>query len=142
MTKENWIKITTPFSSWGISEISVSEKKILQDKLAEMGFSQPTFYLRFFQKGFSEWELSGVKNLKIRFLGLINEQNIEAGNINTDDTFYESLGQTKGLRNMFIAFMQERGMSAATVIKRFTLESWRPWELEGIRAVLEPFVEK
>lgn len=142
MTKENWIKITTPFSSWGISEISVSEKKILQDKLAEMGFSQPTFYLRFFQKGFSEWELSGVKNLKIRFLGLINEQNIEAGNINTDDTFYESLGQTKGLRNMFIAFMQERGMSAATVIKRFTFESWRPWELEGIRAVLEPFVEK
>lgn len=142
MTKENWIKITTPFSYWGISEIPVSEKKILQDKLAEMGFSQPTFYLRFFQKGFSEWELSGIKNLKIRFLGLINEQKIEAVNINTDDTFYESLGQTKGLRNMFISFMQERGMSAATVIKRFTLESWRPWEQEGIRAVLEPFVEK
>nr|DAI40193.1 MAG TPA: hypothetical protein [Caudoviricetes sp.] len=142
MTKENWIKITTPFSSWGISEISVSEKKILQENLAEKGFSQSTFYLRFFQKGFSEWELSGIKNLKIRFLRLINEQNIEAGNINTDDTFYESLGQTKGLRNMFISFMQERGMSAATVIKRFTLESWRPWEQEGIRAVLEPFVEK
>lgn len=142
MTKENWIKITTPFSSWGIFEISVSEKKILQENLAEKGFSQPTFYLRFFQKGFSEWELSGIKNLKIRFLRLINEQNIEAGNINTDDTFYESLGQTKGLRNMFISFMQERGMSAATVIKRFTLENWRPWEQEGIRAVLEPFVEK
>lgn len=142
MTKENWIKITTPFSSWGISEISVSEKKILQENLAEKGFSQSTFYLRFFQRGFSEWELSGIKNLKIRFLRLINEQNIEAGNINTDDTFYESLGQTKGLRNMFISFMQERGMSAATVIKRFTLESWRPWEQEGIRAVLEPFVEK
>ena len=142
MTKENWIKITTPFSYWGISEIPVSEKKILQDKLAEMGFSQPTFYLRFFQKGFSEWELSGIRHMKNQFLRLIKEQNISTGNINTDDTFYESLGQTKGLRNMFISFMQERGMSAATVIKRFTIESWRPWEQEGIRAVLEPFVEK
>ncbi|MDY3897714.1 MAG: hypothetical protein SOZ29_06485 [Prevotella sp.] len=73
---------------------------------------------------------------------MIKEQNISTGNINTDDTFYESLGQTKGLRSMFISYMQERGMSAATVIKRFTIESWRPWELEGIRAVLEPFVEK
>lgn len=36
----------------------------------------------------------------------------------------------------FFAFMEERGMSRTTIIKRFTADDWKPWEQEGIRALL------
>lgn len=39
---------------------------------------------------------------------------LNSGDIGTDETFYEHLGKTRGQRNMFVSFMQERG--ATTVI--------------------------
>ena len=54
--------------------------------------------------------------------------------------FYSCLKRVNaGMCNKFIAYMNERGMSAATVIKRFTTENWRPWEQEGIRALLTSY---
>lgn len=35
--------------------------------------------------------------------------------------------------------MNERGMSTATVIKRFTVDNWKPWEQEGIRSILASY---
>ena len=54
--------------------------------------------------------------------------------------FYSCLKRVNaGMCNKFIAFMNERGMSAATVIKRFTTDNWKPWEKEGIRNLLNSY---
>ena len=45
--------------SCGILGIFASEKQFLLRNLAEKFSLQPTFCLRFFHKGFSEWELIG-----------------------------------------------------------------------------------
>lgn len=45
--------------SCGILGIFASEKQFLLRNLAEKFSLQPTFFLRFFHKGFSEWELIG-----------------------------------------------------------------------------------
>ena len=39
----------------------------------------------------------------------------------------------------FFSYMEERGMSRTTIIKRFTADDWKPWEQEGIRTLLEAF---
>lgn len=54
--------------------------------------------------------------------------------------FYSCLKRANaGMCNKFIAYMNERGMSAATVIKRFTVENWKSWEQEGIRSILASY---
>lgn len=60
MAKEILIKIIASFMSCGILGIFASEKQFLLRNLAEKFSLQPTFFLRFFHKGFSEWELIGV----------------------------------------------------------------------------------
>ena len=55
--------------------------------------------------------------------------------------FYACLKKANmGLCNRFIEFMGERGMSSGTVIKRFTNDCWKPWEREGVKALLESFL--
>ena len=55
--------------------------------------------------------------------------------------FYACLKNANmGLCNRFIEFMGERGMSSGTVIKRFTNDCWKPWEREGVKALLESFL--
>lgn len=51
--------------------------------------------------------------------------------------FYDCLKKVNGgLCNKFFSFMGERGMSMATVVKRFTSDNWKAWEADGIREVL------
>ncbi len=163
MTKENIEKLTTPYTPLGICEVSANEKKVLQSALALKGFTFSTFYLRFFQKGFSEWEINGVKECKRRFLELPEVAGVLLEATDDDDSnalpgdkgylyvlaqsdgkgvFYDSLKKAKkGLCNKFIAYMGERGMSQSTVVKRFTEDVWKPWEEEGIKNVLQPFIK-
>lgn len=164
MTKDSFDKITVPSSPIGVGDISVDEKKTLLDAFAPKGFTTSTFYLRFFQKGFSEWEIIGVKECKNQFLRLpdVAESLFEYVDADAKDAtsgdkgylytlaksdakgiFYDCLRKAaKGLCKKFIAFMNERGMSPNTVIKRFTSEDWKPWELEGVKSMLEPFIEE
>ena len=59
---------------------------------------------------------------------------------NEPGIFYSCLKRVNaGMCNKFIAYMNERGMSAATVIKRFTTDNWKPWEKEGIRKLLTSY---
>lgn len=161
MTKEIVEKITKPYTPLQTDDMSVEDKKTLYVALAKKGFTLATFYLRFFQKGFSPWEIEGINECKRQFLLLSDVSQPLLEYVEEDDpqmvkgdkgylytlaqsnehgVFYSCLKRVNaGMCNKFIAYMNERGMSAATVIKRFTTENWRPWEQEGIRALLTSY---
>ena len=162
MTKEIVEKITKSYTPLQTDDMSVEDKKSLYMTLAKKGFTLATFYLRFFQKGFSEWEIEGIDECKRQFLLLpdvsqplleyVDEhdsQKVEGdkgylyvlAQSNEPGIFYSCLKRVNaGMCNKFIAYMNERGMSAATVIKRFTSENWKPWEQEGIRNLLTSYL--
>lgn len=161
MTKENVEKITQNNTPLDVNDISVDEKKNLAEFLLDNGFTISTFYLRFFQKGFDAWEIQGIKNCKKQFLAIPEVANLLSEYVETDalgneigkkgylveaaqtdepGVFYTSLKKANnGLCMKFFAFMEERGMSRTTIIKRFTADDWKPWEKEGIRTLLEAF---
>lgn len=155
MTNEIIEKITLPRTHLDIAEISIEEKKNLLAFFSKKGFSTSTFYLRFFQKGFSEWEILGIKECKNQFLELSHVAKVlldfvDTGDIHGDKGYYYTLAHSDapgvfysclkrangGLCNKFIAFMGELGMSSGTVIKRFANDDWKPWEINGIRTIL------
>lgn len=164
MTKENIEKITTPLQSLNAKDISVEEKKSLSDFMQAKGFSVATFYLRFFKNGFSVWEIIGINECKKQFLTMPEvaelllsyagdeEQGADKGDkgdkgylytlAKSDKfgAFYECLRRANtGLCKKFFDFMNERGMSTGTVIKRFTTDNWKEWESNGIKNCLFQF---
>ena len=158
MTKEIIEKVTQNNTSLEVNDISADEKKNLAEFLSAKGFTISTFYLRFFQKGFDAWEIQGIKNCKKQFLAIPEVANLLSEYVETDalgneigkkgylveaaqseetGVFYTCLKKaSSGLCMKFFAFMEERGMSRTTIIKRFTADDWKPWEQEGIRALL------
>ena len=161
MTKEIIEKITKSHTPLQTDDMTVEDKKSLYAALEKKGFTLATFYLRFFQKGFSEWEIEGIDECKRQFLLLPNVAQQLLDYVDEDDpqrlegdkgylytlaqsddpgVFYSCLKRVNaGMCNKFIAYMNERGMSAATVIKRFTTDNWKPWEKEGIRNLLNSY---
>lgn len=161
MTKENVEKITQNNTPLDVNDISAEEKRNLAEFLSDKGFTISTFYLRFFQKGFDAWEIQGIKNCKKQFLAIPEVANLLSEYVETDalgneigkkgylveaakseepGVFYTCLKKANnGLCMKFFAFMEERGMSRTTIIKRFTADDWKPWEQEGIRTLLEAF---
>ena len=161
MTKEIVKKITKSHTPLQTDDMTVEDKKSLYAALEKKGFTLATFYLRFFQKGFSEWEIEGIDECKRQFLSLPNVAQQLLDYVDEDDpqaiegdkgylyilsqsdepgVFYSCLKRVNaGMCNKFIAYMNERGMSAATVIKRFTTDNWKPWETEGIRHILNSY---
>lgn len=164
MTKENVEKITQNNTPLDLNDISAEEKRNLAEFLSDKGFTISTFYLRFFQKGFDAWEIQGIKNCKMQFLAIPEVCNLLSEYVETDamgneigkkgylveaakseepGVFYTCLKKAnKGLCMKFFAFMEERGMSRTTIIKRFTADDWKPWEQEGIKALLLLKVKK
>lgn len=158
MTKEIIEKVTQNNTALEVNDISADEKKNLAEFLSAKGFTISTFYLRFFQKGFDAWEILGIKNCKKQFLSIPEVANLLSEYVETDalgneigkkgylteavkseepGVFYTCLKKaSSGLCMKFFAFMEERGMSRTTIIKRFTADDWKPWEQEGIRALL------
>lgn len=164
MTKENVEKVTQNNTPLDVNDISADEKKNLAEFLSDKGFTISTFYLRFFQKGFDAWEIQGIKNCKKQFLAILEVANLLSEYVETDalgneigkkgylveaaqtdepGVFYTCLKKANnGLCMKFFAFMEERGMSRTTIIKRFTADDWKPWEQEGIKALLLLKVKK
>lgn len=160
MTKEIFEKITKSYTPLQTDDMSVEDKKSLYVTLAKKGFTLATFYLRFFQKGFSEWEIEGIDECKRQFLllpevakSLLDREESDQP-LPGDKGYFYTLAMSEkpgefyaclknanmGLCNRFIEFMGERGMSSGTVIKRFTNDCWKPWEREGVKALLESFI--
>lgn len=164
MTKENVEKVTQNNTPLDVNDISADEKKNLAEFLSDKGFTISTFYLRFFQKGFDAWEIQGIINCKKQFLAISEVANLLSEYVETDalgneigkkgylveaaqtdepGVFYTCLKKANnGLCMKFFAFMEERGMSRTTIIKRFTADDWKPWEQEGIKALLLLKVKK
>ena len=137
----------------------MEEKKNLAEFLSDKGFTTSTFYLRFFQKGFDDWEIQGIMDCKKQFLAIPEVGKLLAEYVETDalgneigkkgyltelakseepGVFYSCLKKAdSGLCMKFFAYMEEKGMSRTTIIKRFTSDDWKPWEQEGIRTLLE-----
>lgn len=159
MTKQIIEKIRTPRTPVDIKDVSAEEKKALLLFLMPNGFSIATFYKRFFQKGFSTWELIGVKECKRQFLAspevkrkiedfYYPEQNAPKDfplSLADEDNgrFYAKLKeQGQGLCKKFVSFMKERGMSERTKHTRFTGDKWKDWEGIGILPLLKVFSEQ
>lgn len=159
MAKQIIEKIRTPRTPVDIKDVSAEEKKALLLFLMPNGFSIATFYKRFFQKGFSTWELIGVKECKRQFLAspevkrkiedfYYPEQNAPKDfplSLADEDNgrFYAKLKeQGQGLCKKFASFMKERGMSERTTHTRFTGDKWKDWEGIGILPLLKVFSEQ
>ena len=159
MTKKIIEKLQIPFTPIGINEMSAEQKKALLLFLLPKGFSIATFYKRFFQKGFSAWELIGVKECKKQFL---SSQDVTQKMFDfyypehnapkdfpltladgTDGAFYSSLKKVnQGLCGKFASFMKEKGMSERTTCTRFTTDKWKEWEITGIAHLLKGFLNE
>lgn len=165
MKEEIFKKITKTRTYLKKNEITPEEKKSLLQFMTSKGLSSSTFNLRFFQKGFYEWEIIGIKECKKQFLELKDVAQILLEYIDTDDTtddikvlkcdkgylytlahsdqpgmFYQCLRKANyGLCVKFTVFMYNLGMSAGTVGKRFKEEDWKDWEIDGMKTILEDY---
>ena len=162
MTKEILSKILKGGTALDIKAIPVDEKKAMQTFFMDFGFSISTFYLRFFQKGFSEWEIVGIEKCKNQFLALPDVAQCLLEYVETDvlgatlgdkgylytlaqcdkpNVVYAGLKKSQGgLCVRFVEFMEQKGMSTGTTIKRFTDENWKPWESVGIQSLLNQYL--
>lgn len=163
MTKEIIEKVTQSNNSLDVNDLTSDEKKNLAEFLSAKGFTDSTFYLRFFQKGFDSWEIQGIENCKNQFLGLPDIGKVLLAYVERDalgkeigdkgylytlaksdkpGVFYACLKQAaNGLCMKLYSFMEERGMSRTTIIKRFSADDWKEWEKVGIKALLEEFLQ-
>lgn len=162
MTKENIEKISIPSTALDVKDMTPDEKKHLSSFLLEKGFTSPTFYLRFFQKGFSLWEIMGTRECKRQFLAIPETAEVLKSHETAPDTdndgegkslydmacsdepgvFYACLKKEKGLCTRFFRFMQDKGMCMGVTIKRFSSDDWKPWEQEGITSLLREYMSK
>lgn len=163
MTKKILEKITRTRTFLDVADVTADEKKKMVFFLAKRGFTISTFYLRFFQKGFEEWEIKGIKECKKQFLELPDvaeallsyidkedEDNLEGNKgyyytlAMSDDAgvFYDCIRKVSNLCTKFHTFMNDMGMSTGTTIKRFKEENWKPWEVQGIRSVMEEYSQQ
>lgn len=164
MTKENMKKILRNNTPLDVSDVSPEEKKVLAEFLSAKGFTSSTFYLRFFQKGFDAWEIQGINDIKSQFLAIpevgkllleyverdaLGKEIGDKGYLYTlaksdkPGIFYTCLKKAGGgLCMKLYSYMEERGMSRTTIIKRFSTDDWKPWEQEGIKNLLQQFEEE
>lgn len=157
MTKEICKKITSG-GTFSVDDLTPEEKKALTALFVENGMSGSTVYMRFFDKGFDQWELFGVTKLREEFLAstfasIDGSEDEEEGSKGygyvltlapdyDDSKFYDIISQLK-IGKRLCDFMAERGMaSQMTVRTRFKANDWKPWELKGVNAILEEFVGK
>lgn len=155
MTKQIFEKIL----SGGVllpNDLTADEKKVLNAVMAKYGMPQSTSYVRFFDKGFSQWEILGVSTLCKEFLltsvctsdGETEEEGsrgyglvISMSSDYDDSQFYDIVTRMK-MGKMLCQFMADRGMASQTTVRnRFKDNDWKPWELKGVKAIIDELFE-
>lgn len=157
MTKNIWKKILDG-GILSATDLTSEEKKRLYALFEGYGMPKSTCYNRFFDKGFCNWEIMGVSHIQDVFL--VREK------INTDDMpegeegsmgygavlalspeydnskFYELVTDLK-IGKRLCDYMAELGMSSQmTVRTRFKANDWKPWELKGVKAIIDDFIKQ
>lgn len=152
MNKNIWRKIKDG-RALSANDLSAEEKKILYAVMENYGMPQSSCYRRFFEKGFSRWELDGVSKIENEFLLSVpcntnfNKEGEEGSrgygyvlSIMPDydeSKFYQLVTQLK-IGVSLIDFMAQRGMaSQMTVRTRFRNNDWKPWEKAGIARIID-----
>ncbi len=155
MTKQIFEKIL----SGGVllpNDLTADEKKTLNAVMAKYGMPQSTAYVRFFDKGFDQWEILGVSQLRQEFLltsvctsdGEAEEDGsrgyglvISMASDYDDSQFYDIVTRLKQGK-ILCQFMANRGMASQTTVRnRFKDNDWKPWELKGIKAIIDEIFE-
>ena len=141
-----------------VDDMSVEAKKRLFVLMKHYGMPQSTSYHRFFNKGFDKWEILGVTYIKNSFL--LTSFSGEDTKYKTDvegsrgygyvlsldpaynDSKFFALVTQQKMGVKLCNYMAELGMaSQMTVRTRFKADDWKPWELKGIKNILEDFVK-
>lgn len=134
MTNNNIEKILIPSNILSADDLSADEKKYLYQLLGDYGMTQSTAYLRLFTKGFDEWELRGIDDVKHAFCDRFSLNELR----NTKEGFYSALGTNVGLKSALINQMVILGMEHRnTISKRFDADDWRDWERIGLRNIIQ-----
>lgn len=146
-------KLTKAKVSLKSDELTPNQKKLLIRILVENGASQSFVYVRFFEKGFSEWELRGVDNIKRTFIAEHQDeiwpkemfdadkvaQNIHEA-VTMPGEFYRAISRRYGLRKAFNQQMVQMGMSSTVVMKRFREDNdWKKYETRGMLDVMDEY---
>lgn len=152
MKKDIFSKVIEQKSVLAVNDLSPEEKRSLSALMIKYGATAGFTYDRFFQTGFARWELDGITKIKADFLKLHEREMLESGGddgkgyafaLSLDDSkggFWRAIGQTKGLITQFKDYMRERGMmSPTTVIKRFSDDDWKRYELRGVDSIIREF---
>lgn len=138
-TKEIAEKLLSPRTAISAQDLTADEKKELYDLLGQYGMAQSTAYLRIFDKGFDEWEIRGIDDIKKEFIADNDIPHLSG----VGKEFYSSLPFMSGLKVKLVNLMAELGMEHRnTVNKRFDADDWMPWERHGIRAILHELPEE
>ena len=157
MTKNIWKKILDG-GILSATDITPEEKKQLYTLFEGYGMPKSTCYNRFFDKGFCKWEIMGVSHIQDVFLvrEKINTDDMPEGEEGSrgygavlalsteydDSKFYELVTNCK-IGKRLCDYMAELGMSSQmTVRTRFKANDWKPWEMKGIKAIIDEFVSE
>ena len=157
MTKNIWKKILDG-GILSATDITSEEKKQLYTLFEGYGMPKSTCYNRFFDKGFCKWEIMGVSHIQDVFLvrEKINTDDMPEGEEGSrgygavlalsteydDSKFYELVTNLK-IGKRLCDYMAELGMSSQmTVRTRFKANDWKPWELKGIKAIIDEFIKQ
>lgn len=143
-------KLSQPRTHLNCDDLTPNQKVFLWEVMARHGAKQGFSYDRFFEKGFSRWELMGITAIKHDFIRthvkeLFPEHEPEdiekviAGIDAVNGEFYRLLGRSYGLKKIFHAYISELGMSITTSLKRFSMDDWEDFERVGIYAIMEEF---
>lgn len=126
-------------------DLSSDDKKRLNTIMYNYSMSKSTVYMRFFVWGFYLWEIYGVSQIISDFVVSVIKDIDDKDAVdqllkvskNPDSTFFKILTDL-GMGVRLCDFMSERGMkSQTTVRKRFRTWNWKPWEMKGIKVILE-----
>lgn len=156
MTKTIWKKILDG-GILSATDLTPEEKKRLYALFEGYGMPKSTCYNRFFDKGFCQWEIMGVSHIRDAFLvsEKSNTDDMPEGDEGSkgdgaalalssqynDSKFYELVTNLK-MGKRLCDRMAELGMSSQmTVRTRFKANDWKPWELKGVKAIIDEFVE-
>ena len=74
MNKNILSKITEPQGVLAVSDLTPDEKKNLYAMMQKLGSSENFAYKRFFQDGFSTWEIEGIFPLKAAYLNWLRTE--------------------------------------------------------------------
>lgn len=114
----------------------IESRRRLEELFVSYGMTSSTFYNRFLREKkeprFDAWEMKGVVSCirdfeQLHRLDPTDEEQLHA--------FYASLP----MKTFFWPYMNEMGMGINSIINRFSVWNFKPWELIGVNRILEEF---